>query len=643
LIERRQEQRGILSGFFIRSALLPTAVLGLIAVVSCQGRPAPATLNGALPSQFTAGVSARIDSLDQALAALDDLPKRSTSATVRQAFAAARAAYKRLEYLVEFEDPLRTRALNSPPITILDEDDHTHLIRPTGLQVIEASIYPSLSRDFAKVTRRETTSMRLALAVARNDSSRQASRTWQLPFQAARMELARVATLGLAGYDATLSEEGVHESAYALRGITDGLKVYQTSMLQRDSVGWRKLQQSLDAAINVLQAAPSFNGFDRFEFIARYASPIAHGLARLQRSLGLPNPSEPTSLLPGATDIYAAGSINSQWFAPDYAPRPTPELLALGRRLFFDTRLSAARRRSCATCHQPAFAFTDRRRVALVDPGHGRVRNTPTLLNAGLQRSQFFDQRSQFLEFQFEEVMANPREMALAIDSAARRLAGDTALVNSFADALRTSRHGALTGKTLSLAVAAYVRSLQALNSRFDRAIRGDTGAITTSERRGFNIFMGKAACGTCHFAPLFGGTLPPAYLESEPEVIGVPERPTSSQVDGDLGVFALDRAPIHRHAFKTPTVRNVALTAPYMHNGVFRSLEEVVDFYDRGGGNGRGMRLPNQTLTPESLHLTRADKRDLIAFLRALTDTSSVAPVMRLADSSRLDSAPTH
>src|SRR3954468_16090834 len=220
LIERRQEQRGILSGFFIRSALLPTAVLGLIAVVSCQGRPAPATLNGALPSQFTAGVSARIDSLDQALAALDDLPKRSTSATVRQAFAAARAAYKRLEYLVEFEDPLRTRALNSPPITILDEDDHTHLIRPTGLQVIEASIYPSLSRDFAKVTRRETTSMRLALAVARHDSSGQASRTWQLPFQAARMELARVATLGLAGYDATLSEEGIHESAYALRGIT---------------------------------------------------------------------------------------------------------------------------------------------------------------------------------------------------------------------------------------------------------------------------------------------------------------------------------------------------------------------------------------------------------------------------------------
>jgi cytochrome c peroxidase len=197
--------------------------------------------------------------------------------------------------------------------------------------------------------------------------------------------------------------------------------------------------------------------------------------------------------------------------------------------------------------------------------------------------------------------------------------------VARFAAALGKPAIQALTGQSLSIAVAAYVRSLEALDSRFDRAIRGDTGAVSASERRGFNLFMGKAGCGTCHFAPLFGGTTPPNYLESEPEVIGVPSRPVErgAVIDGDIGVFGSTRAPLHRHAFKTPTVRNVALTAPYMHNGVYRTLEEVIDFYDRGGGAGIGIRLPNQTLPPDSLRLSEREKGDLKAFMESLTDST--------------------
>ena len=157
------------------------------------------------------------------------------------------------------------------------------------------------------------------------------------------------------------------------------------------------------------------------------------------------------------------------------------------------------------------------------------------------------------------------------------------------------------------------------------------SNAISPSERRGFNLFMGKAACATCHFPPLFGGTLPPAFQESEPEVIGVPRAKTRrTVVDGDPGVFGLDSLPLHRHAFKTPSVRNVALTAPYMHNGAFRTLREVVDFYDRGGGNGGGMLLPNQTLSAERLRLSAREKRDLVAFLRALTDSGHTEPETR-------------
>ncbi len=103
---------------------------------------------------------------------------------------------------------------------------------------------------------------------------------------------------------------------------------------------------------------------------------------------------------------------------------------------------------------------------------------------------------------------------------------------------------------------------------------------------------MGKGKCATCHFLPLFSGATPPGFIEAEPEVIGVPARPDTvkATLDPDPGRYAVDRIALHRHAFKTPTLRDIALTAPYMHNGVYRTLEQVVDFYDRGGGAGLGV-----------------------------------------------------
>jgi cytochrome c peroxidase len=570
----------------------------------------------------------RIDSLDQALRALAALPAHPDSLAAQRAFRSARAAYKRIEYLMEFTDPLRAGFFNRPPIPIVDEDDPKNVIPPAGLQVIEAVVFPRPAPKLAEVVRSQVEQMRRILGFIRDDSS-DVLRSPRLPFDAARSELARITTLALAGFDATLSKDGLVESAEALRGVAEGLAVYEPVMRQRDRAGWEALNRALAAAITHLDQGTDFEQFDRLDFLVRFATPIASGLERLQRSLQLPEPVEPSPWNAGATNIYAAGAINTHFFAPDYAPPSTPELVALGRRLFFETTLSRNGRRSCATCHQPTLAFTDGRAHAEVDPGRGFVRNTPTLLNSGLQRAQFADQRVPFLEFQFEEVMANPREMALPAHAAAEKLNADSGLVAQFAAAFRKPRDSALTRQSLSIAVAAYVRSLQGLNSRFDRAVQGDTAAITPSERRGFNLFMGKATCGTCHFAPVFGGTMPPRYLEPEPEVIGVPATANAKRpkVDDDPGVFAIDHAPLHRHAFKTPTVRNIARTAPYMHNGVFRTLEEVVDFYDKGGGNGLGMKLPNQTLPGDKLHLTAQEKRDLVAFLKALTDSAYVTP----------------
>jgi cytochrome c peroxidase len=159
--------------------------------------------------------------------------------------------------------------------------------------------------------------------------------------------------------------------------------------------------------------------------------------------------------------------------------------------------------------------------------------------------------------------------------------------------------------------------------------VRGDGAAISEAARRGFTVFMGKGRCGTCHFAPLFNGVQPPTYLTSDPEIIGVPERVTlhNATIDPDQGRAIIDNVNSHQFAFKVPTVRNAAVSAPYMHNGAFVTLDDVVDFYDAGGGVGIGIDLPYQTLFDQPLHLAASEKADLIAFLRALTDTSGTVP----------------
>jgi cytochrome c peroxidase len=210
------------------------------------------------------------------------------------------------------------------------------------------------------------------------------------------------------------------------------------------------------------------------------------------------------------------------------------------------------------------------------------------------------------------------------------RVARDSGYRVAFADAFGLPVERAVTSLTLRVALASYVRSLVRLNAPFDQAVRGnDSTAISAGARRGFTVFMGKARCGTCHFAPLFNGTQPPEYLSADPEIIGVPDSVMlhHARLDADPGRGRVDRVSMHRFAFKVPTVRNSALTGPYMHNGVYRTLEDVVAFYNAGGGTGIGIDLPYQTLFDHPLELTKGEQADLIAFLQALTDTSGTLP----------------
>lgn len=156
--------------------------------------------------------------------------------------------------------------------------------------------------------------------------------------------------------------------------------------------------------------------------------------------------------------------------------------------------------------------------------------------------------------------------------------------------------------------------------------MRGENVRLDSQVVEGFNLFMGKAGCGTCHFAPSFGGIVPPYYQESESEVLGVPAEGQAATIDQDPGRYRsgkpTDQDDWFRHHFKTPSLRNVAITGPYMHNGVYHTLEEVMDFYNQGGGIGLGMQVPNQTLPPDPLGLSQEEIGAIILFMEALTDT---------------------
>jgi len=182
------------------------------------------------------------------------------------------------------------------------------------------------------------------------------------------------------------------------------------------------------------------------------------------------------------------------------------------------------------------------------------------------------------------------------------------------------------TAQNICNAIASYERTLIALNSRFDQYMNGKA-VLNNDELKGFNLFMGKARCGSCHFMPLFSGAKPPRYYYIESEVLGVPVNTNKkhAKLDNDSGRYLITGSPVHIFSFKTPSLRNAAVTAPYMHNGVFNTLEEVVDFYNNGGGKGLHIAPPNQSLAFDKLNLSKEEKKDIVLFIKTLTDTSGI------------------
>ena len=301
------------------------------------------------------------------------------------------------------------------------------------------------------------------------------------------------------------------------------------------------------------------------------------------------------------------------------------ERVRLGRLLFFDPILSGANDISCATCHHPDLGFTDARGLSMGKGGHGigaeRTggsvvrRGAPTIWNSAFNHKQFWDGRAEDLEEQAKGPITSDIEMNENPETLVKELKDIPEYARQF-DAAFAGRDGsAVTLDNLQKAVAAFERTLTANNSPFDRFVRGELGALTPEQRRGFNLFRsGRTRCFECHGSPTFANR--------DFKIIGVPEVDASQP---DYGRFEVTKGEGNKYAFKVPTLRNVVLNAPYMHNGKFKTLEEVLDFYAAGGGPGVGFKEPKVDDKIHSYTITPEEKQDLIAFLFALTDESNL------------------
>ncbi|HZH66912.1 MAG TPA: cytochrome c peroxidase [Flavisolibacter sp.] len=585
------------------------AVMCIITAACCfltAGKPKADVVN-AVASTY----QAQLEALEQSVLHFEIQTETATAEELKTLFVNARIAYKQMEWLVEYHFPSTALAINGPALPEAEPSEPGNVLHPSGFQVLEEKIYNKEATSLRNEIRFE-----LSTIINRVRRLRSLKKDMELSksniLDALRLQLYRIITKGITGFDSPIANNSIAEVVPSLKSMKTVLSFFD---------GTATILKRIDYALAFVKQNGDFNKVNRAVFISDYLNPISRAVTTYQTMHEIPFPTEERAIRPQAKTLFDADAWQPLYYAPSGTKKATPKQIALGKILFADPVLSSNGKRSCASCHNPKKAFTDGLALAATLSNSATLlRNTPTLLNAALQPVQFYDSRIAFLEDQVHDVISNQQEMGGVFETIVTALQKNKSYRQDFAFAFSDKQ---ITADNIRAALAAYVRSLTALNSQFDRYMRGAKSAMTSEQIAGFNLFAGKAKCATCHFLPLFNGTVPPLFDKMESEVLGVPANTDTlnAKIDADSGKYHLYKIAHHLFSFKTPSLRNVALTTPYMHNGIYRTLDEVIGFYDRGGGAGLGFELPNQTLPADKLNLTVNEKKQVIAFLYALND----------------------
>ncbi|WP_300346244.1 cytochrome c peroxidase [Chryseobacterium sp.] len=534
-----------------------------------------------------------------------------------------RNSYKEIEFYIAYHYPEFSKThLNAAPLFRIEAAGTTaYTLPPEGLQVLDELIFSDEASEQKDKIIDITDFLynnynNFYLSTTKNGLSKGSNKTLAL-----RIELIRIYTLGLTGFDTPGSLNISEEASFAFQGM----QKYITNDPYFKNFNTSKAEKLITESTLYLSQNTDFETFDRIEFYKKYLQPLYEELGKWDG-----NPDD-------LKEFSGWNISNKNFFSSDFldpyfytilkGSEDSEELRKLGKEIFFDQNLSDNGKMSCATCHLPEKGFADGKTKSLSNVAEKTVlRNSPSLYNAVFAKRFFYDMRAFYLEQQAEHVIYNDQEFNTSYESIIKKLKTKPEYKKVFR---KTFKNGNIDKQNFSKALSSYVASLYSFDSDFDRFMRNEK-EISDDAKKGFNLFMGKANCATCHFAPHFSGLVPPFFNENESEVLGVTKKPirlSPLEIDSDQGRIKSnvkkENSWIYENSFKTMTVRNIALTKPYFHNGAFNTLEEVLDFYNEGGAEGLGLKINNQTLPADKLNLTEPEIKQIIAFLNSLTDIS--------------------
>jgi len=560
------------------------------------------------------------------LASLANQPRQAFNPIkLQEQIVKTRLAFKRIEFLFDYHKTAYNYIyVNGPPLPKVDENfSNTGLTPPNGLQTLDELIFAD--NPFSELEEIRALATELEKRIKKITTSHINIRlTERSTMQALRCGMVRLFTLGLTGFDTPGSGNAIEESRVSLQAMSKAFASFGTNMKPEAKPLFSEVSTLFQKGENIFESNSDFDSFDRMTFLKEIINPLYAKIFHFQKA----NKIDIGGFKYNAQNfesenLFDEDFLNLRFYSNSaFIPLDNPATIQLGKMLFYDPILSEDLSMSCASCHDPKKGFADGLPKSKTNKAHTFTkRHAPTLIDAGFSTRFFWDLREYNLEQQIAHVVTDSLEFNFTFRKIAKRLAKSETYAKIFQEQYGKITKNSIKRRTISNAIAAYVNSLTSFDSEFDKYARNETDDYPEEAKRGFNVFMGKAACGTCHFAPTFSGLVPPFYMEMESEVLGITMGfDTLNPVkDMDLGRRLNGKKKEDfdhfRNSMKTVSVRNSGITAPYMHNGLFETLEEVVAFYDHGGGVGMGLDIDNQTLAPDRLNLSTQEKSDLVPF----------------------------
>ncbi|MDQ3395400.1 MAG: cytochrome-c peroxidase, partial [Bacteroidota bacterium] len=533
--------------------LISTSLLFLAFIFNVAFTPKDAELTSSIDHQikedYKKGLSDFEGVLIEFISKINNYEDESATPSVKDEFLKLRLSYKKIEFLCSYLDPeFVDDYINGPPLPGLERNAPSlNILDPEGLQVLEELVFSENPLE------EKENILHYSELLQRNFSSfSQFQKTSQLTtrhiFEAVRMQLVRVFNLGITGFDSPVALNSLPEAAVSLDASYVAVKKYFPVIKGLGNDMAEEIDGKYVGAIKYLHEHNDFDSFDRLYFLKEYINPLYKIILQAHLALGIEtiyevapsNQKFPVNYY--AENLFDKNFLNPFYFTELQEEKYNQKVVDLGRMLFFDPVLSSNNQRSCASCHNPQKGFADGMVKSKAFDHLGTLsRNSPTLINSVYADRYFYDLRTDVLENQIEHVLVGKKEFHTSYIEIFNKLNLSEEYVHAFNEAFPEIKgKNAIMKHTMSAALSAYIISLSGFDSPFDKYVRNESKSLDTMAIKGFNLFMGKAGCGTCHFAPVFNGLVPPHYKETESEVLGVPASASkvNPEIDADLGRY---------------------------------------------------------------------------------------------------------